>query len=259
MNPSEAWALLTVRSVQLGLRSGSDHAALRTADIAALLAGLHREPFLMGMAAECGDMGALRQIELVLWVRARGMAERENWESPHGQFTVRRMAGVALYEAVADTCCYACNGTGRMAADNPGLIMAATYDAGSIRCPACLGSGQIRLSGQKKAHLAGINKDMWTRVWARRYERVFEIANHWRESARGYLASRVREVENDPVGKPPVSDVADDSGDGARKVMKINDYCAVGKKRASIGARRATPIENAPNFEALNRPTITAR
>lgn len=201
MNPSEAWVLLTIRSKSFAAIPGG-HGGTTAADVAALLAGLDREPFLMGMAADLGDYDALRQIELVLWERARHIGERENWDPPRGEFTVRRMVGVALLEAVDDPRCSVCNGGAEMTfalADYPGMILAPTYrqiseSSGAVRCPACV-AGKVRLSGRKKADLAGINKDMWTRIWGKRYEPIYQIANGWRETARRYLQDRIREEE----------------------------------------------------------------
>lgn len=268
VNPSEAWNLLTVRSSAIE-RQSSGHGALRTADIAAMLAGLHPEPYMMGMAAECGDYKALRQIELVLWTRANKIAERERWEPPRGEFTVRRMAALALYEAIDDRRCYACNGEGHMEFSlqtHPGLIMAPSYRelnvaSGTIRCPACQGSGQIRLSGRKKADLAGINKDSWTRQWARRYEPVFRIANDWREQARSYLAARMREAGK--VDNVPVSELPQAKRFGHEKVFEINASCEKVKSEISSRSRITTPsAKAAPKvlaFEALQRPVLTVQ
>lgn len=271
MNPSEAWNLLTVRSISMGERQSSDHEALRSADVASLLAGLDSEAFLMGMAAECGDFDSLRKIELILWTRANTIADREGWDPPRGAFTVRRMVALALYEAVDDKRCYVCNGSGSMEVSletHPGFIMAPSFKevsdfsgsivSASIRCPACQGAGRIKLSGRKKADLAGINKDTWTRLWAKRYEPVFEIARNWRESASNYLATRIRRAESDKVDKAPELPRMEDFTIHAHKVMKMKDYCARVKNRVRIAPRQATPAGNAAlNFEALNRPTLT--
>lgn len=254
MNPSEAWSLLTIRSKNFALQSKA-FGATTSADIAGLLSGLGREPFLMGMAAECGDMNSLKQIELVLWVRAKTIADRENWDAPRGYFTVRRMVGVALYEAMEDHCCYGCNGTGSMKfelRDCPGILMAPTFeavgpDAGKVRCICCGGSGTIHLSGRKKADLSGVNKDMWTRLWSRRYESIFAIARDWRQSAKNHLAYRMRdEAEVDTATVE--ADFLPHSED-QKKVIPIKGSCAFTKRQLVSLARTAAPAVNAPPKE----------
>jgi hypothetical protein len=255
MNPSEAWALLTIRSKNFEMQS-KGHGSTSSADVAALLAGLDREPFLMGLAAECADIGALQQVELVLWARANTISDREDWDAPRGYFTVRRMVGVALYEAMEDHRCYGCNGTGSMAfqlRDHPGMMMAPTFEAisptaGKVRCVCCQGSGVIRLSGRKRAELAGINKDTWTRLWGRRYESIFNIARDWRQSAKNHLASRVRD-ENDEVDKPLSDGIAETVSVENKKPIQNKGSCAVVKIRATKPSRIAAPIANVDPVE----------
>ena len=265
MNPSEAWALLTLRSKSFG-RTPGGHGATTTADIAALLAGLDREPFLMGMAADLGDYGALRQIELVLWERARHIGDRENWDPPRGEFTVRRMAALALYEAIGDTRCYVCNGTSEMAvalAEYPGMILAPSFrpiTAGScvVRCPACV-AGKIRMSARTKAGLAGIHKDMWTRTWAKRYEPLFRIANGWRETARQYLAARIRDEEGHVDSEPKQGNLEVHRLEG-KKLKQISNSCIPSKREIQSAPRTGAPEGNAKvvdlNLGALQRATL---
>ena len=238
MNPSEAWSLLALRTVQLA-RQSSGHGALRSADIAGMLAGLEREPFLMGMAAELGDKGALFQLELCLWTRGNTIAEKENWDPPQGEFTVRRMAALALYDVIDERRCMQCNGKGHETfslSEHPALVLASTFESlngreGTVRCRACQGSTQMRLSGRKRADLAGINKDMWTRTWSKRYEPIFRIANDWRESARSYLARRLRDVEleNLIVDKPPSTDRVNVPQPASKKTERKHGAIAVKK------------------------------
>lgn len=268
MNPSEAWTLLTCRSKSFS-RTPGGHGETTTADVAAMLAGLHGEPYLMGMTAELGDIGSMKQVELRLWERARGISERECWDPPLGQFTVRRMAGLALYEAIDDRCCYVCNSTGEMRISlrqYPGMIMAPSFvaisaDAGGVRCVACQGSGRVRLSGRKKADLAGIHKDEWTRRWAKRYEPIFAIANGWLETARSYLAQRRRELD----GEPQVDKAASRAGKivgltDAKNPNQINNSCVVEKLHGRTRARQSAPERNSDpsevDFRPLRRPLL---
>lgn len=266
MNPSEAWTLLTIRSASFSRIPGG-HGGVTSADIAALLGGLDREPFLMGMAADLGDYNSLRQIELVLWERARQIGERENWDPPRGEFTVRRMAAVALYEAINDPRCYVCNGSAEMTValtEYPGMILAPTYreineTLCAVRCPACV-AGKVRLSGRKKADLAGINKDMWTRVWGRRYEPVFQVANGWLETARKYLKDRVRDEHEIPVDTAAKQGGLGGREQSVKKANEISNSCTTepierirpARKGASAGSESVVEVD----FGALQRSTL---
>lgn len=268
MNPSEAWALLTIRSKAFS-PSSKGHGATTSSDIAALLAGLDREPFLMGMAADLGDLRALQDIELILWERARYIGDRENWDPPRGEFTVRRMAAVALYEAINDTRCYVCNGTSEMAislTEYPGMVLAASFrtinaESCVVRCPACI-AGKVRLSGRKKADLAGINKDVWTRIWAKRYEPIFQIANGWRHTAAQYLAARIREEEAE-VDTGSKLDAKLRANEEWKNLKRNKDSC--GKEKADIQSARRTaaPEGNATppamDFQALERTVLSLK
>ena len=266
MNPSEAWALLTIRSKAFAM-SSKGHGATTTADVAALLAGLDRHPFLMGMAAECGDMNALRQIEWVLWVRAKTLADAEDWDPPHGEFTVRRMVGVALLEAIDDRRCPACNGQGIVAftlGDNPALMFSSSFApingmTGRVQCSVCVGECHIRLSGRMKARLAGINKDTWTRIWARRYEPIFTLANGWREQAKQYLAARVREEEAN-VDTEAKIDTKQRADEAWKNINQINNSCANEKVAIHSPRRKAAPEANVTppevDFQALDRTVL---
>jgi hypothetical protein len=201
MNPTQAWNLLTARSPSID-RIAAGHSAMRPADIAALLSGLPNELFWMGMAYSCGDLRSLRDLERNLWVRVQGMSDREDWEFSR-QMNCRRLAGLALYECIDDLRCQICNGKGTTTFQlhhEPGLIFSPYYERlneheGRVRCLACQGGGKVRLSGRKRADLCGISKDSWARIWGRRYEPVYEIANGWVNDASRYLAKRLRELE----------------------------------------------------------------
>jgi hypothetical protein len=201
MNPTQAWTLLTARSPSMD-RVAAGHLSMKPADVAALLSGLAPELLWMGMAYVCGDLRSLRDLERHLWVRVQGMSELNNWEFSK-QMNCRRLAGLALYEAIDDLRCQICNGKGTTTFElsrEPGMMFSPYYERlneheGRVRCMACQGSGKVRLSGRKRADLCGISKDSWARVWGRRYEPVFEVANGWLNDASRYLAKRLRELD----------------------------------------------------------------
>ncbi len=199
MNPSPAWLLLSARSAQLQKTQGG-HERLTKDDVCSMLSGLDIDCMKMGMASECGDAKALRDLELKLWQITYHMAIREKWKLPKGEFVTRRMAGLALYEVIGPLLCLECNGMGVMVfsmAERGGLLMNPSFEQinpyeGRIRCPACQGSGKVRLSNRKRADLAGINKDTWPKYWSSRYEGVYSIPLGWLSTARSHLA---RELE----------------------------------------------------------------
>jgi hypothetical protein len=201
MNPTQAWTLLTARSPSINRIPGG-YASLKPADIAAVLGGLSSELFQMGMAYSCGDSRSLIDLERNLWVRVMGMSDRHGWEFSK-QMNCRRLAGLALYEVIDDLRCQICNGKGTTTFElqhQPALIFSPYYERlneheGRVRCLACYGAGKLRLSGRKRADLCGISKDSWARVWGRRYEPVFDVANGWLNDANAYLAKRLRELE----------------------------------------------------------------
>lgn len=199
MNPSAAWAMLTARSAAFP-RSPGGHNSLSREDVEAMLCGLARNAFLMGMAYECHDLKALEDLERRLWQIVIGMSQAEQWKLPKGEFVTRRLAALALYESMDPLICPQCNGKGTTTFElrrEPGLMMSQYYSQlneheGRIRCQACQGSGKVKLSARKRADLAGINKDTWPRYWASRYEAVFALTREWLTEARSHLARELR-------------------------------------------------------------------
>lgn len=205
MNPSAAWAMLTARSPNMK-RVSCGYGETTKEDIAASLSGLYEDAMLMGMFYECGDGKALVRLERRLWQRVIGMAQAERWKLPTGEFVTRRLVGLALYEAMDPLICPECNGKGSTTFDlrhNPGLILSPYYSQlsereGRLRCAACQGSGKVKLSGRKRADLAGINKDTWIRYWSSRYEAVLTLTRDWLSDARSHLARQLRKnTENE--------------------------------------------------------------
>jgi hypothetical protein len=266
MNPSEAWALLTLRSKNFD-RTPGGHGSMTASDVAAMLAGLEREPFLTGMAAECADFGALKQIELCLRTRAYTMAENGEWQPPRG--LLRAMVALALYEVIDDRHCYACNGRGQMVFTLnalPELIMAPSFkrlDEGKaqVTCIACIGEGQVNLSDRRKAEIMGMGRDTWRRHWARKYEPIFGVANSWREIAKGYLAGRVKEMEEEPCVAGVAQPVSEPIKPDAEKPLKYRETCTILElhgKTPSVPSRAQSKRgpENL-DFSPLSRPLIS--
>lgn len=199
MNPSAAWSMLTVRSVAME-RMARGHNAMTKEDVAAMLSGLDRNQMLMGMAYECHDMEALLDLERRLWQIVIGMAQAEHWKLPEGEFVTRRMAALALYEAMEPLICWQCNGKGSTTFQlhrEPALMLSPYFSQmnqyeGRIRCAGCQGSGKVKLSGRKRADLAGINKDTWIRYWSSRYEAVYALTREWLSDARSHLARQLQ-------------------------------------------------------------------
>lgn len=197
MNPCVAWAMLTARSPNFP-RMPRGHGGLTPNDIAAMLAGLERPAFLMGMAYECGDQKALRELEAILWRWVIDRAREAHWRSPRPRFLCRRLAGLALYEALDPMVCPTCNGKATLTFsldEHPDYILSPYYGElneheGKIRCLTCRGAGKVKLSARKRADLAGIHKFIWQQYWGSKYEDVHQLAKDWLYQARAHIAKK---------------------------------------------------------------------
>ncbi|HEY0684744.1 MAG TPA: hypothetical protein VGD45_20575 [Steroidobacter sp.] len=209
MNPSKAWALLTARGVQIGGVGGGGIPNLLPSDIARMLDGLERGPFLAGMVRESGDAQSIGPLERWLYVETLLLADprdaqgrpikRLRWPDNHGQAYCRRLAGLAVFEFVAPRplICPDCKGQGWKRAHGNGtacptckpempdlrITMRKSYDPGDE--PG--GTGYISLTPAARADLAGIPLKSWNDGWDERYEQVHTLVTGWHATALAHL------------------------------------------------------------------------
>lgn len=186
MNPSKAWALLTARGVQFGGTIGGTP-YLTPADVARMLKGLDRGPFLAGMVKESGDVSCLGDLERHLWIETMRLAEgyddrgrpyRKPWPLSHGQSYCRRLAGLAVFEFVMPRpeVCSECHGRGWV-----------KFEGQGIECRACRNTGGSKLHPRMRAELAGIPFTSWKDGWSARYEEVHATVQSWHSIALSHL------------------------------------------------------------------------
>ena len=193
MRSEHAWALLTARAIQYGKTPGG-HAHMTPADVAGLLRGLGRRPFLTAMLADCGDFSAYVPLhgELTGYVLSRALDE--DWRMHRVQFC-RELAALAILEMVgAREPCLACEGRGAVPIETNSPTM--------VRCDPCRGSGRAPLSGRDRAAMVQIHEVSWSRTWAARYEVVFGELHGWLMDARRHMARQLRAEAHAAAEKP---------------------------------------------------------
>jgi hypothetical protein len=178
MNPSKAWAMLTARGVAFG-GSGGGIPELTPAEIARMLQGLARGPFLAGMVKECGDARSLGELERWLWIEAMSIACRERWPLCHGQQYCRRLSGLAIFEFIVPkpNRCRECGGKGYV-----------VFQGNGVECTSCSNTGGASLVAHARCDLAGIPLRQWeSGGWSARYEAVHMTIHSWHSDALSHI------------------------------------------------------------------------
>lgn len=257
MNPSHAWSLLTARC-KGGIPMPPGVAGLTSDEVAAMLSGLERGPYLMGLVHFAADVHSLPALERWLTIQIAWIHAELNWgPAERGGCISRRLAATVLFEVLQGAACEECNGLGTSLAPMRGVEVhvrpkihrgrtpdvytfeetdpktgekvlktvrvvsglhapelhvvhwrrlrkrLSTWKAGDNTvfigsrvwmerlCPECQGSGRSVMSGRKRARLAGLGKDAWSRTWAARYEPLHTLALGWRDRAWSHLAEQL--------------------------------------------------------------------
>lgn len=209
MNPSRAWALLTARGVQFGGVGGGGIPGLVPSDIARMLDGLERGPFLAGMVRESGDVGSIAALERWVYVETLKLADPRDargrpipgarWPDSHGQAYCGRLGTLAVFEFVAPRpkICPDCGGQGWKRAHgngmacpsckpempDPRITMRKSYDPADE--PG--GYGYVSMTNTDRAELAGIPLKSWNDGWSQRYEKVHGLVIGWHGTALAHL------------------------------------------------------------------------
>lgn len=162
-------------------------AHLTAAEIARLLQGVPRGPFLAGMLKEAGDMHVIKDLERALWARTTALSAEGNWPTKRGEPNCRRMAGLAVYEFLMErpVKCATCRGRGYVRQDGNG-----------VACPSCLSSGGQKMSSRMRAELVCMPFETWRSEWAPRYEAVHSVVQSWHSEALSRLARALRDMQD---------------------------------------------------------------
>jgi hypothetical protein len=152
--------------------------ALSRVEFAGLLAGL-TEIEQNYFYAFFGDEVCRRILDLQVRSMVLALAAREEWRGDGDLIAniIRMMVGTALDENL-DGRCHACNGTGV---------------SKRVRvCGSCQGSGVARLTDYRVASIIGIDRSNYSRIWKRRYDRVFVMI----QDVECSVKMKIRRAEN---------------------------------------------------------------
>ena len=112
-NPAPAWAMLTARSKGSGPPMPPGVVRLTPEEVAAMLVGLGRGPYLTALAHYTGDLHVVRDLDIWLTTRTHAIHVEQNWgEVERGGEISRRLSATAIYGLLQPTHCEVCNGKG---------------------------------------------------------------------------------------------------------------------------------------------------
>lgn len=181
---SKAWAMLTARALQYDQAGGRGHTSLSQADVAAMLGGLARAPYLCGLFVEAGYWDVLFQLEENLWRAVIDLSVERKWNLPKGPGPCRPLGHLALFELVGpSTPCYVCKGEGSVQEERTSTRQ---------QCERCLGRGKLALTPFSRADLIGIDASNWSKTWEARYQDALQIPIGWLDTANRHLGRRLR-------------------------------------------------------------------
>lgn len=129
-------------------------AELTRAELAGMLAGLHRDAVNFALAKYAGDESAYWDFLFSVRVYAAGLACREGWEIVRGRPTVYNLSAIAVAETALSNRCGTCKGSG--------------FERTKV-CRTCSGHTLARLGHATIAELAGLSETTFRRLWYSRY------------------------------------------------------------------------------------------
>lgn len=196
-------ALLTARGVTIGGTFGGSP-DLTPSEVARMLQGLERGPYLSCVVRDCGDIGRLPDLERCLWLRTIAMADpvdshgrplpKLSWPLSHGQGYCRRLAGLAVFEFLCPRSrkCEACDGRGWVTHQGQGVVCNECSTAPpdprvTDETDQPGGTGFKSMSQEMRAEIAGIPLRSWKDGWSQRYEQVHTQIWEWHALAMSHL------------------------------------------------------------------------
>jgi len=158
--------------------SGGGRDALRPEDVASALAGLSRKVYLYGLYTVVQDRSVQPELVCHAHLEVVELAIERGWRAPRGSEVFRRMALLALCEAMGLDCS-SCGKRGTI------------YDEHGVAasCPACHGTGLRRITKEEREEALGVTG----RRWPARYERVYCRISGWRLTLEDHLQRGLRE------------------------------------------------------------------
>ena len=225
MNPSRAWTMLSARSRGFTMRGTGGGDGMKWQDVADLLAGMKRGPFLTGLAYYAGDWSSVPDLERHLTVWVTDLHAAGNWRMPErGDWISRRLAAVAIYELLQPDLCEVCHGrkvapkcravevVARKPAEQRARFVA--EERAPISVPAlyppprhstgyqCLGLAPLNTlpARPRRVLLDRARLRRWVKGREAKGERVYCIARHWVElrcswchgSGKSHMSQRIR-------------------------------------------------------------------
>lgn len=140
-------------------------------DIAAACAGADDLGLRVLLTKVCGDRTHHGQMFYQIYGIVVSRAAKGGWRVPKGEEKLRALTQLAIFEAVNDFACPACNGT-KFNRKRP-----------SQPCAPCAGNGRLRLTEPLRAEVLGITRQAWYKLWNQRYREVQQIIGDHESSA----------------------------------------------------------------------------
>jgi hypothetical protein len=166
VNPAYVVARLNPSTPSLS-GSGGGSPELTSAETAAALSGIRTFERTVVLTKYAQWRKEKHLAELLLR-RALDMALANKWRYRDGQMLA--LCEMAVFEFLNPPPCRVCDMTGQVAKTREERVEG---DDPLKTCPSCNGAGSRRYSGSRKAEAIGVNQSNWSRIWCRRYDKVF--------------------------------------------------------------------------------------
>lgn len=152
--------------------------AFSGAELAAVLCGLPRGPYLLGRAAYVGDETVIPELQRIVLAKASGIFKREDVKHPG---FIRELCAAAIWDVCKPPRCPRCKGT----KDAPTA-------AGTPRaCPLCEGLGLVHMGTKRACTTFHIGRERWKSIRFR-YHRLEGLLWAWDEQVRGRVRRRMK-------------------------------------------------------------------
>ena len=149
-------------------------------ELAGVLSGLPRGPYLLARAAWVGDDSVREELDQILLVRASKWFKPKDIAYPG---MLRALCSATTSQAIDPPRCRRCSGRG--------LIF---YRGGRVSdCERCSGSGKGLVGGERVRRLLGLSTGHWKQIQRPR-EKIETTVWSWRALAAGHVNRKLREI-----------------------------------------------------------------